>query len=100
MDNCDLALLLISPDYLASRFIQEEEQPKLLQRRQEMRLRVLPIIVRPCTWQSEPVLTDLQALPRDGKAIITFSKETGERDQVWTDIATIVEQRAQAKTTP
>jgi hypothetical protein len=100
MDNCDLALLLISPDYLASRFIQEAEQPKLLQRREEMRLRVIPIIVRPCKWQSEPVLKDLQALPRDGKAVIKFPKANGARDQVWADIATVIEQRAQAKTTP
>jgi hypothetical protein len=47
MDDCDLTLLLVSPDYLASRFIQEEEQPRLLQRPQEMQARVLPIIVRP-----------------------------------------------------
>ena len=100
MNDCDLALLLVSADYLASRFIQEEEQPKLLQRRQEMQLRVIPIIVRPCTWQSEPVLKDLQALPKDGKAVITFSKENGDRDQVWTDIATVIEKRAKAKTTP
>ncbi|HXF41542.1 MAG TPA: TIR domain-containing protein [Blastocatellia bacterium] len=100
MNDCDLALLLVSPDYLASRFIQEAEQPKLLQRRQEMQLRVIPLIVRPCTWQSEPVLKDLQALPRDNKAVITFSKETGDRDQVWTDIATAIEKRAKAKTTP
>jgi hypothetical protein len=100
MNDCDLALLLVSPDYVASGFIQEEEQPKLLQRRQEMQLRVLPIIVRPCKWQSEPVLKDLQALPRDGKAVVTFSKENGERDQVWTDIATVIEKRAKAKTTP
>ncbi len=33
LSRCDLALLLVSPDYLASRFIQEEEQPKLLGRR-------------------------------------------------------------------
>jgi small GTP-binding protein len=100
MNDCDLALLLVSADYLASRFIQEEEQPKLLQRRQEMQLRVIPIIIRSCKWQSEPVLKDLQALPRDNKAIITFSKVTGERDQVWTDIATVIEERAKAKATP
>ena len=98
MNDCDLALLLVSPDYLASRFIQEEEQPKLLQRRQELQLRVIPIIVRPCPWQSEPVLKDLQALPRDNKAVITFSKETGARDQVWTDIATVIEKRTKAAT--
>jgi TIR domain len=100
MNDCDLALLLVSADYLASRFIQKEEQPKLLQRRQDMQLRVIPIIVRPCTWQSEPVLKDLQALPRDGKAVITFSQATGDRDQVWTDIATVIENRAKAKPTP
>ena len=97
INDCDLALLLVSPDYVASRFIQEDEQPKLLQRRQEIQLRVMPIIVRPCLWQSEPVLKDLQALPRDNKAVVTFSKENGDRDQVWTDIATAIEKRAKAK---
>jgi small GTP-binding protein len=96
MNDCDLSLLLVSPDYLASRFIQEEEQPKLLQRRQEMQLRVIPIIVRPCKWQSEPVLKDLQALPKNGKAVIKFSKANGARDQVWTDIATVIEKRVKA----
>ena len=96
MDECDLALLLISADYLASRFIQQEEQPKLLQRRQEMQLRLIPIIIRACTWQSEPILKDLQALPRDGRAIITFSQANGDRDQVWTEIAKAIENRAQA----
>jgi small GTP-binding protein len=91
MDECDLALLLVSVDYIASRFIQQEEQPKLLQRR------VIPIIVRPCTWQSEPVLKDLQVLPTDGKAIITFNPDNGERDQVWTDIANAIEERAKQR---
>jgi small GTP-binding protein len=94
MNECDLALLLISPDYIASRFIREEEQPKLLQRREEMLARVIPIIVRPCTWQSEPVLKDLQALPKDGKPVITFSKDNGDRDQIWADIAAVIEERA------
>ena len=97
MNECDLALLLVSPDYIASRFIQEEEQPKLLQRREEMQLRVIPIIVRPCTWQSEPVLKDLQALPKNGKAVIKFPKASGARDEVWEDIATAIEERAKAK---
>ena len=100
MNECDLALLLVSADYLASRFIQEEEQPKLLQRREDLQLRVIPIIVRPCLWQSEPVLKDLQALPQDGKAVITFSKTNGKRDQVWVEIAAVIEQRALARSTP
>jgi hypothetical protein len=96
MDEYDLAILLISPDYLASRFIKIEEQPKLLLRREEIRLRVIPIIVRPCMWGSEPVLKDIQALPKDGKPVITFPIDTGARDQVWTNIATAIEKRAKA----
>ena len=94
MNDCDLAILLVSANFIASRFIQDEELPKLLKRRIESGLRVVPIIVKPCPWQSEPVIRDIQVLPRDGKPIITFSKDNGDRDQVWTDIAKAIEKRA------
>lgn len=97
MNECDLAILLVSKSFLASRFITSEEIPKLLQRRKQAGMRVVPVIIRPCMWDSEPVLKDLQALPRDGKAIITFPEDTGERDQVWTDIAKAIEKLAKAK---
>jgi hypothetical protein len=100
MDECDLALLLVSPDYLASRFIQIEEQPKLLKRREEIKTRVMPIIIRPCVWQSEQTISILQVMPKDGKAVITFSKDNGDRDQAWADIATVIEKRAKAQSTP
>jgi small GTP-binding protein len=100
MDECDLALLLVSPDYLASRFIQAEEQPKLLKRREEMKTRVMPIIIRPCVWQSEEAISILQVMPKDGQAVIKFSKDNGDRDQVWADIASVIEKRAKAKSTP
>ncbi len=92
-NRCDLALLLVSSDFLASRFIADHELPRLLQRREEQGLRVVPIIVRPCLWRNEPVLQDLQALPKDGKAVITFPADTGERDQAWADICAAIEAR-------
>ncbi len=94
MTECDLALLLVSPPFLASRFIRDEELTRLFQRRREQGLRVVPIIVRPCQWQSEPVLKDLQAMPRDGKPVISFAKGTGARDRAWVEIATAIEARA------
>ncbi|MGB9181135.1 MAG: toll/interleukin-1 receptor domain-containing protein, partial [Pyrinomonadaceae bacterium] len=100
MNDCDLAILLVSQHFIASRFIQDEELQRLLQRRREDGLRVVPIIVRPCKWQSEPALSGIQGLPKDGKAVITFSKDNGERDQVWADIATVIEKRAKTKITP
>jgi hypothetical protein len=97
INECDLALLLISPDFIASRFINDEELPDLLKRRQQEGMTVIPIIVRDCLWSSEPVLKDLQALPTDVKAVITFQKEAGARDRVWVGIAQEIEKLAQAK---
>lgn len=94
INECDLAVLLISPDFLASRFIQEAELPSLLQRREKRGLRILPIVVRPCLWDREPVLHGLQALPGRGKTIIDYVKETGARDQIWTDVARSIEARS------
>ena len=94
MSECDLAVLLVSKNFLASRFITDQEVPKLLQRRQNEGMRVIPIIIRPCMWSRQPILKKLQALPRDGKPVITFPEETGERDQAWTDIAKAIEKFA------
>ena len=94
INECDLAILLVSPHFIASRFIRDKELPHLLQRRRTQGLRVVPIIVRPCMWQSEPVLKDLQVLPKDGQAIVTFPEANGERNQVWTEIGLMIEKRA------
>ncbi|MGH7451697.1 MAG: toll/interleukin-1 receptor domain-containing protein, partial [bacterium] len=97
LNECDMALLLVSSDFIASRFINDEELPDLLKRREKEGMIIIPIIVRDCLWQSEPVLKDLQALPTDGKAVITFSEATGDRDKVWTEIAQAIEKRAREK---
>src|SRR5262249_2918945 len=97
LNECDLALLLASADFIASRVIYEEELPVFLSRRQQEGLTILPIIVRDCLWKSEPLLKDLQALPRDGKALMSFPK--ARRDRVWMEIAQAIEKIAQAKST-
>lgn len=91
LEECDMAILLVSPDFIASRFIQETGLAHLFQQRIEEGLRVVPIIVRQCLWQSEPVIKDLQAFPKDGKPVISFSKDNGDRDQVWADICKAIE---------
>jgi len=86
LNGFDLALLLVSRAFLASDFIHSVEIKHLLERRKREGIRVVPIIVRPCAWKLEPI-GELQALPGNGKAIISFPEETGERDQAWTAIA-------------
>lgn len=95
MNECNMAVLLVSSDFIASSFIQEKELRRLFQRRLKGGLRVLPIIIRPCLWQEEPVIKDIQVLPKDGKPVISFSKENGDRDQVWADIGKKIKEIAE-----
>lgn len=76
MDDGDIAILLVSPDYLASRFIQEDEQPKLLKRREEMKARVMPIIIRPCVWQSEEAISFFKSCRKTDRPSSNFQKTT------------------------
>jgi len=51
IDASNVAILLISADFLTSKFILGEEVPRLLERREKEGLRIFPVIVKPCAWQ-------------------------------------------------
>ena len=96
MRTCKMAILLVSQSFLNSEFIQNEELPVLLQKRKREGMRVVPIIVRPCMWQDDPVLSTIQALPREGKPVIRFPVTNGRRDEIWVEIALSIGRRARA----
>jgi WD40 repeat protein len=50
------ALLLVSPDFLASPFIVERELPALAERRATL----VPVLVRPCLWKEVPRLVEVE----------------------------------------
>jgi TIR domain/Trypsin-like peptidase domain len=81
LDQADVILLLISPDFLASDFIYEEELATALKRHERGSARVVPIILRPCAWKRS-LIGQLQALPKDAKPITTWSN----RDSAWTNV--------------
>lgn len=66
IEQATVAILLISADFLSSEFIRREEIPRLLKRRSNEGLRVIPLIVRPCVWLKVPWLAGIQARPKDG----------------------------------
>ena len=65
-----VAVCLISPDYLASSFVTDEEMPYLLERRERDGMIILPVLLRPCVWRAFPWLSQTQMLPRDGKSVV------------------------------
>lgn len=63
MMSADVGVLLISVDFLTSRYIREQEVPELLKGR------VFPIIARACPWQEVGWLQQLQVRPKNGKPL-------------------------------
>ena len=68
LEACDLFLLLVTPDFLASEYCIDRETHRALQRHRAGEARVVPIIVEPCDWETSP-LRRLRALPDNGMPI-------------------------------
>jgi hypothetical protein len=80
----NVAILMVSANFLNSNFILEEEVPRLLQRREKEGLRIFPVIVKPCDWQAVDWLARIQARPKDGRPL-----SAGKEHQIEEDLAAI-----------
>ena len=80
MERAKVAVLLISADFLTSKFIRSTEVPAVLARRQTGGLRVIPLIVHPCPWQAVPWLSAIQCRPKDGRPLSAGSKNKVDSD--------------------
>ncbi len=81
LKTASLILLLVSADFLASNYCWGVELKEAMQRHQAGQACVIPILVRPVDWKESP-LGQLQALPRDNKAISSWSN----RDEALTGV--------------
>lgn len=80
MGGAGIAVLLISADFLTSGFIRGTEVPRLLERRAEEGLRIIPLILWPCPWQRVAWLAGIQARPKDGRPLADGSAVQIEKD--------------------
>ncbi|MBK7956344.1 MAG: SIR2 family protein [Candidatus Accumulibacter sp.] len=68
MGEADVAVLLVSSNFLASEYIMRKELPgllALLNGESPGRLRrILPLILEPCLWKSIPALKELEVRPK------------------------------------
>lgn len=80
--SADIILLLISPDFMDSDYINNNELKRAMIWQDQKLGRVIPIILRPTDWE-EASFGKLQALPKDGKPITTSSNQ----DQAFLDVA-------------
>lgn len=68
LNEAQIVLLLISPDFMASDFCVSKEMKQAILQQNTKRTRVIPIILRPVHWQIPP-LDQLQALPKDAEPV-------------------------------
>lgn len=69
-----LFLALLSPDYLNSKYCYDTEFKKAQEMEARGQMRIIPIIIEPCDWQSSPFGGYL-ALPKDGKAVSDWTNQ-------------------------
>ncbi|WP_051786441.1 toll/interleukin-1 receptor domain-containing protein [Endozoicomonas numazuensis] len=80
LEQADIILLLISPDFLDSDFCYDIEMERAVQRHDEGSATVVPIILKDCDWAETP-FAKIQGVPKDAKAVVTWS----DRDTAWLD---------------
>ncbi len=68
LNEAQVILLLVSSDFIASRYCYEIEMARSLERHRAGEARVIPVILRPCDWKETP-FGKLMAAPKDGKPI-------------------------------
>ncbi|ANJ96881.1 toll/interleukin-1 receptor domain-containing protein [Serratia plymuthica] len=83
LDHADIVLLLVSPDFLASKYCYDIEVQRAIARHHAGEARVIPVILRYCDWQSPAVpFNQLLAVPRDGLPVTKWP----DRDEAFLDI--------------
>lgn len=82
IDQAQIILMLLSPDFINSDYCFETESIRALERHNKKEALVIPIIIRPCLWTQTP-FKSIQALPTDGKPISTFEN----LDEAWLYVA-------------
>lgn len=85
LQKADIILLLVSSSYFQSDYIHDVEIKEALGRHARGEAHVIPIIVRPCDWESDPAIRLLQVLPTDGIPVNDI-RYWHTREAAWVDV--------------
>jgi|GEM_PF-1922279 len=69
INRANVAILLISANFLSSEFIMDQEVNTLLQRRRREGLIIFPVIAKACAWDRIDWLNRMEIRPRDGRPV-------------------------------
>jgi hypothetical protein len=81
LDSADIILLLISSDFLHSKYCYDIEMQRAMERHARGECRLIAVILRPCDWQKTP-FARLLVTPTDGKPVTRWT----DRDEAFLDV--------------
>lgn len=79
ISRATVAVLLVSTDYLASDWVSKQEAPRLLDLMKKGRLRIVPLLIKPCSWQQISWLRNIQLFPSDANPITIQPRTAQDR---------------------
>src|SRR5450755_2601649 len=81
LEQADIILLLVSADFIASRYCYQIEMTRALERHEAGQACVIPIALRPADWKDMP-FASLHALPTDARPVTSWSNQ----DEAWVNV--------------
>ena len=92
VERADVAILLISADFLASDFIRNDELPPLLEAAELEGALILPVLVSPCLFLQMPEIAQFQAVNNPSKSLLSASP--AEQEETFLEVAEAILGRA------
>jgi internalin A len=92
MERADIILLLVSANFIASDYCFEKEMRYALGRDKKKEAHVIPVIVREVNWKLIKPLSKLNAVPKNGKAVMKWSS----KDSAWLNVSEEVQKVIEA----
>ena len=83
LENADIICLMISDNFLSSTACMQEKN-NALELRTTKGIKVIPLILSPCLWTECKDLSNLLAIPTDGRPLTSFS----DQNEGWVDAIT------------
>lgn len=87
--TADVAILLVSADYIASEFIASQELPTLLESASHGRTLILPVMISPAFIEASP-LVKFQFVNNPHRPLSEL--KSSEQDRVFTEVARVIQQ--------
>ncbi|MCZ7973392.1 toll/interleukin-1 receptor domain-containing protein [Agrobacterium salinitolerans] len=82
LENADIIFLLVSVDFINSKYCYEKELSRAVERHNSKTARIIPIILRSCLWKHSP-FGGILSLPQDAKPVASWL----DQDEAFTGIA-------------